>query len=205
MDLFYGFLLGVAGSLVVWWAINRYLSPRILISNALTVVPTSVHSWGNPQRFKVMNSGRWRGLAEVRAVARLRIKGLDLATNVYPNSRLTFDVALSSIDSCVDFIGPREGWIFTLDPQQLESPYVVFLPDSIRKSIDCHECSIRDLLTLGSQAELEVFVSATDAYSGTRRTQAKTYRLGDVVDGYFVLGSLDVIESDGDDVPPTGH
>lgn len=193
MEVGIGFVLGIVSSLLTWWAVARYLGPRMVLSEKITVVPTTVHLLGRPQRFKVMNTGRWRGLAEVRAVARLRVRGLQRAKSIYPDSRLTFDIALSSIDSCVDYIAPRQGWIFTLDPREIVSPYVVFLPEGTRSAVEEGRCSLRDLLALGSTSELEVFVSATDAYSGVRRTTAKTYRASDVVDGYFALDSLTVV------------
>jgi hypothetical protein len=191
MSLAIGFVLGMINSLVSWWAVARYLGPKMAISSCITIVPTNIHSRGQLQRFKVMNRRRWRGLAEVRAVARLRIQGLPAAQLVYPNSRLGFEISLSSIDSCVDFIGPRESWIFTLDPRKITSPYVVFLPKSVRRSVESHTCTISDLLELGTSAELEVFVSATDAYSGSRRTIAKKYDITDVIEGYFKIGSLE--------------
>ncbi|HEV2754412.1 MAG TPA: hypothetical protein VG318_01370 [Actinomycetota bacterium] len=205
MDLVIGFILGILGSLLSWWAIARYLGPKVVISKSITVVPTDLHAWGRPQRFKVLNKRR-RGISEVRAVARLRIKGLEAASLIYPNSRLAFEISLSSVDNCVDYIRGRDGWIFTLDPQQITSPYTVFLPTSIKEALAARTASMRDFLTLGDRAELEVFVSATDGYSGTRRTFSHTYLIDDIVQGYFSVESLEVVEANSDDPPPRkGH
>jgi hypothetical protein len=203
-SLVIGSLLGVVSSIVAWWAVARRLGPSFALSSSITVVPTDLHAHGRPQRFKVVNRRR-RGLSEVRAVARLRIRGLPSALDIYPNSRLAFDLALSSIDDLVDYIPGHGGWIFTFDPFKITSPYVVFLPTEIQGLVAHGDVRLVDFLSLGTSAEIEVFVSATDAYSGSRRTIATSYTLKDVTEGYFRMGGLDVVAATDGKPPENGH
>ena len=55
MSLAIGFVLGMINSLISWWAVARYLGPKMAISSCITIVPTNIHSRGQPQRFKFIS------------------------------------------------------------------------------------------------------------------------------------------------------
>ncbi len=212
MDLanfFLGLAAGIATNLFSWWLLFHGIVPKVRFSEHISKTPyadTGHDKSGYRYRVKFENSGR-RAIIDMEVMARLRMKGLDPHKGLWH----TFLVPLSP-DGNIYFRIPRLmpiGAIFRFGAKRKvhsarpinrfhvnaavehldRPPY----PREIRKKAKQGTLLLEDLLSLGSEATLEVETFGYDEFSGTRKLfVSKQYTLKDIKVGHFEIDGLGI-------------
>jgi len=166
--------------------------PNIQFSNTISKTQTDDHKSGYRYRFKFENSGR-RSIVDLEIIAKLRIKGLKSS---YPNNWQVIYIPLEY--DRIPQLHPvkkeklREAIQFSYDKTNEFSNTIY--PDYIRQKVKDNTLSLEDILSLGTDRTLQVFVFGYDEFSGTRRVfQSKLYKKNDIKVGKFDSRGLEVL------------
>lgn len=213
LNFFLGLAAGIATNLFSWWLLFHGIVPKVRFSQHIgktAYADTGHDKSAYRYRVKFENYGR-RAIIDLEVMARLRIKGLDLK-----NKELwhTFLIPLSP-DGNIYYRIPRLMPIGTADRMKSKirlhaarpinrlyinsavehldrPPY----PKDIRKKAKQGILLLEDLLTLGSDATIEVEAFGYDEFSGTRKLFiSKLYTIEDVIYGNFEKDGLGIISS----------
>ena len=183
MDHVLGFLLGIVGSVLVWWVFAHLLVPRIEFEAMILLRPT--HDTGIPRYMvKVTNTGR-RDLVDVLMIAITSIQTL-LGSDLHrAHCRLAFH-RTGATEHHMPIIRPGKHRLVTLYPSHSEQIcYETSLSESIRQAARDRCLDLPTLLgdgaASGRKITLQIFVFGYDRFSGARKLfESKHYELTDV-------------------------
>lgn len=176
-----GFPFGILASFLAWMIVFRWIVPSICFSEMISMVPPAVYARAikKPRyRIKFMNTGR-RGIVDVEVMTRLRVRCLS-GNQDFAN---TWSMVTLRTDTMREpRIPPGASRTIVLDLEgtpELKSS--LFL-----SAIAGREPSLETLLSLGTDAEIAVWVFGYDDFSGSRKAfVSKKYRLEDIAIGKY--------------------
>lgn len=185
-----GVPFGVAASFVAWYIVFRVIVPKFHFSQEINKVPGLAA--GEPWRYRVkfINLGR-RDAIDVEVYSRLRVRNLSLR----PEYLKTWTIVTLNSDTTHEPKVPRRASrMVVLDLEgttELEKPM-------FKRALDGREPTLENLLSLGKEAELVVWVLAYDEFSGARKGFiSKHYHVNDIREGKFGgPGGLDIVPLD---------
>jgi hypothetical protein len=186
-----GVPFGVAASFIAWWIVFRVLVPRFEFAEHVNEVPGLVEGEPSRYRIKFANVGR-RDAIDVEVFSRLRIRNLSLR----PEYLNTWTIVSLQSDTTREPKVPRTGSrTVVLDlagTVDLASPM-------FERALAGRAPRLENLLSLGKEAELVVWVLAYDEFSGARKGFiSKHYHAQDIREGKYAPGTrLEVIPPDG--------
>jgi len=201
LEFIAGFLMGVLTNIFSWWILSHWVVPRLRFSPAISKTPrqpTQDDKSGYKYRIKFENAGR-RPIIDVELMARLRIKGLG------EHPKTNWQIVYIPLDGSVVYRIPRivpvgRGrhtrhilgfYVNSVDEFRNNPIY----PPEIRYKAQERVLLLEDLLTLGTEADLEVEAFGYDEFSGARKLfLPKRYTVHDIKEGYFDTKGLDVHE-----------
>ncbi len=127
-----------------------------------------------------MNTGR-RGVIDVEVIAQLNVKGL------HHNRPEIWEIAYLHLDgSRFPLLSPQKGRMIFLEAEKTPRFALSAYGDGVRERLAEGACELIDLLSLGSDAWIRVFVFGYDELSGARKMFAsRHYRRENVLDGTF--------------------
>lgn len=177
-----GFPFGILASFIAWMIVFRWIVPSICFSELISKVPPAVYAReiNTPRyRIKFMNTGR-RGIVDVEVMTRLRVRCLS-GNQVFAN---TWSMVTLRTDTMREpRIPPGASRTVVLD---LEGT------PELKSSLFLSAIAGRDpllletLLSLGTDAEIAVWVFGYDDFSGSRKAfVSKKYRLEDIAIGKY--------------------
>ncbi len=179
--LILGIPLGIASSLVAWWILFHTLVPRVTFSPFISKTPIDDCPSGYRYRIKFLNIGR-RDMIDTEVLARLRIKGI---RKEYPTNWTNVPIPVGS--GRWPIVRPKRrkrGWgtgnIFRLRIDEI-NPGKAALPREIKKRIEDKSILLEELLSLGSETQVNINIFCYDRFSGSRKVfESKGYRLEDI-------------------------
>jgi len=195
---FVGLVIGILGSIIVWWIFSHILVPKIRFENFISKVKTNETKSGIKYRLAFRNNGR-RAIIDVEIIVRLSIP---LINSAFPDNLSIFSIPLGysrlpkmeSKKSC-------RRHITRLDVHQIEeliNPHIAntishsfeTIPD-ISKDLKIRGIDAKDfegnpnllehLMRLGNGATLQVFIFGYDEFSGARKLFGpKVYKVTEI-------------------------
>lgn len=197
ISILIGLLTGILTALIAWWILFHCIIPRIHFSSSISKTPTQDDKSGYRYRFKLENAGR-RSIIDVELMARLRIKGL-LAD--YPNNWEVINIPLGAngrrykIPRILPIRRRRVRYIMRLYVNRVDEFREPIYPEHIRRKAEKQSLLLEDILSLGSQATLQIHAFGYDEFSGARKLFiSKFYTIHDIKEGPFEEKGLDVQE-----------
>ena len=178
LSTFVGVPFGIAASFVAWFIVFRFLVPKFKFSDQISKIPGASPDDAAGYRVKFKNVGR-RNTIDVEVHSRLRVRNLSHRAEF---SKTWTIVTLSSDtthEPCIPKEATRSVVLWLDATQELSSPkFLAALQGSAP--------TLENLLSLGEEAELVVWVLAFDEFSGARKAFiSKHYRLSDICEGKF--------------------
>lgn len=176
-----GLPFGVLASFLAWMIVFRWIVPSISFSEVISKVPPVIHAKAvkKPRyRIKFINAGR-RGIVDVEVMTRLRIRCLS-GSQDFAN---TWSMVTIRTDTMREpRIPPGASRTVVLDLEGTPE----FGSSLFLGAIAGRELTLETLLSLGTDAEIAVWVFGYDDFSGSRKAfVSKKYRLGDIAIGKF--------------------
>lgn len=185
-----GVPFGVAASFAAWYIVFRGFVPKFTFSGQLNKVPGLAP--GEPPRYRVkfINVGR-RDAIDVDVYSRLRVRNLSHR----PEYLDTWTIVTLSSDTTHEPKVPKGGSrmvVLGLDET------AELATSKFQRALDGRVPTLENLLSLGKEAEIVVWVLAYDEFSGARKGFiSKHYSLDDIREGQFGGRSgLDIIPLD---------
>lgn len=178
-------LLGVLSSLVSWWLLFYVLSPKVAFPEGILKImhqPTAEDAAEWKYRIKIANVRR-RNIVDVELIARLTILG---RLPRLPNNSTIVYIPVGGYHGRVPRLTNKQGSLFSLEVAELDRLPGLEWPEDIMAKFRSRSLTVEDLLSLGTGANLQLFVSGYDAWSGTRRMfESKPYTSSDIKRGRF--------------------
>ena len=173
--------IGAFSSLIAWWVLNHWIKPKIKFSNDISKLTENDKAF---YRFKFENNGR-RRILDSLIVAKLRIKGLK-----YPNNweiiHLPLDNDCIPIIKSIKKTGKKLRVVPRLELGLIDTKYFRYLSIDIQDKIQNDTIKLEELMKLGHDAELVLFVTGYDEISGARKTfESIPYKIRNVKSGRF--------------------
>ena len=180
--------IGAISSLIAWWILNYCIKPEIRFSEDISKINENSKAF---YRFKFENCGK-RNIFDSELVAKLRIKGLKYSTNwevIYlplDNNRIPVIKSINKSDKKLREV-PR------IELGLIDSKHFRFLSKSIKMKILDDSITLEELMKLGNDSELILYVTGFDEISGARKTfESKAYKISDIKEGKFNNYGLNV-------------
>jgi len=181
--------IGALSSLIAWWILNYCITPKIKFSDNISQIEEGSHKI---YRFKFENNG-CRKIFDAEIIAKLRIKGLKHST-LWEVMNLPLDNDHIPIISSIKKKKRKFREVPRLELQLIEQKYFRFLPEKIKEKINDDSITLEDLMNLGTDSELILYVTGFDEISGARKTfVSKPYKINDIKNGLFDNHGLNVI------------
>lgn len=193
-------LTGVVSSYIVWYLTFKILVPKIHFSNKISRVSTTENNSKYKYRFKFENCGH-RDIIDLEIIVKLRIKGLSVN---FPENWHVIYLPTSTLDyKNVAIVRPisKKGLRVVLEIKTYESDYFkdMIFPSDIRTLAETKSLTLEDVMNLGKDSELQIFIFGTDEFSGSKKFfESKIYKYStspeycDIIEGKFERGSLNV-------------
>jgi hypothetical protein len=172
-------VLGLATSLVAWWLVARYLTPRLAISEISRVAdPKGEGGWR--YHVKVVNRTR-HPVAELSIDVVLVLPGLN---REIPDVEFRYRIPIGA-GSLYPVLDAKECVLVGLRVNDVEGPALEWLPSDVRNRLALRAVALEELLSLSPDASLRVAVRAAHHFSGYKRTYSLQYHGENIKDGVF--------------------
>ncbi|MCH9672484.1 MAG: hypothetical protein K0U93_13670 [Gammaproteobacteria bacterium] len=176
--LLVGIPVGIAASFLAWYLLFHWFTPSIVFSAQLSKQPDSAAS-GFSYRIKVRNTGT-RTAIDLLYVVRWRVKGLGDRIENWN----VVDLATSSDQS--PFVEGQHHKIIRISPEDTARFPDPLFGANINHRARSKTLLLEDLFSTGTHSQIQAYVFACDAFSGTRRLfKSKWYGLDDIVEADF--------------------
>lgn len=179
-----GFLLGILGSLMVWWAFAHLLVPRIAFEERIVARPGRAPGAPARHMIKVSNTGG-RDLIDVSFSAIVSIQTDAASPLRWAHCRIAFHKS-GEIDHQIPVIPARRNRLLTLYPGHSEQiAHEACFSDAVRTGAADHSLDLATLLrdgeTRGRRVKIQIYMFAFDRFSGARKLfQSKEYEAPDL-------------------------
>lgn len=176
-----GIPFGVLASFLAWMIVFRWIVPSISFSEVISKVPpvTYAKAIKDPRyRIKFLNIGR-RGIVDVEVMTRLRVRCLS-GNQDFANTWCMVTLKTDTMREPRIPPGASRSVVLDLEgtPELGSSLFV--------SAIAGRELTLETLLSLGTDAEIAIWVFGYDDFSGSRKAfVSKKYRLEDIAVGKF--------------------
>jgi hypothetical protein len=194
-----GFVLGLLASLIGWWAIALWLTPRLEVSR-LNRIPQDValHPCGYRYRIKLVNRSRHYAVGDLTLHARLVIRGLD-ENRPEVQTSISLPVGTDTpfpVLTRRDKKEPPEDWerVYTFDYFHMEGNALRRLPQPIKDALRQRTITLHELLEIYPGSFVRFAVAGTHGRSGFRRTYAGKFYRDTITEGEFTTGSIELAE-----------
>lgn len=181
ISIFISIPIGAFSSLIAWWVLNYWIKPKINFSNDISRLDVDNKSF---YRFKFENSGT-RRILDSEITAKLRIRGLKFSKNwevIYlplDNDRIPVIHSIKKYYKKIREV-PR------IELSFIDLKYYRFLPERIIDKIQKDTITLEELMNLGIDSELILYITGFDEISGARKTfESKPYKVSDIKKGPF--------------------
>lgn len=173
-----GIPLGVLASFVAWWIITRLVVPKVEFSPDISRTRYNGNLSGLNYRIKFKNCGR-RDIIDVQVSVLVRVKGLSKKT---PKMIEIASLALES--DRVPVIRAKGNRIIQLRPERTERFSKPIYGQEIYNKLRLGNLTLDDVLALGTEATVTVFVFGYDSWSGARKMyESSPYRAANIKQG----------------------
>jgi hypothetical protein len=192
----FGVATGLSTSFISWWVLFHAIVPKIQFSNAISKRKSKDHA-GHDYRVKILNSGQ-RSIVGVECTARLIIdwegrknwKAYYIPMN--PSGERKTELPKITKN------GNRVLLLYVSLIQSIRKSGMV--PNHVKLAAEEGTLELEEILALGSNAKIKIYVSGYDEFSGARKVfESRFYSCIDIVYGRF--GELEVIPA----VPPPNY
>ena len=179
-----GFLLGIIGSILVWWVFAHALVPRIRFEDRIVVRPGRAPGARPRHMIKVSNVGR-RDLIDVTFSAIVSIQTEAGSERRWASCRIAFHKT-GEIQHQVPVIPGRHNRLLTLYPGHSDQiPHEACFSEAVRAAAADHTLDLdrllRDGASRGLRVKLRISMFAFDRFSGARKLfQSKEYEAADL-------------------------
>lgn len=186
-DMLIGLLGGFGLSFSLWWLLNHYLVPNIAFAEELSRRPINYDGQPYRHQFAFKNIGK-RAVINVRLKARLRIIDPKKRGSTIKNY---YDIHLSNNE--LFQLKPGTMRFMSVNFHESKSLDARILDREINKKRKDMKLTLDDVFDVYPDASLFIELIATDIYSSaTKVFESKSYCKGDVRNGIFRKGCLDV-------------
>lgn len=190
-----GLILGLLTSVVSWWVIALWLTPRLKVSS-VNRIPQNKEQYpsGYRYRIKIMNRSRLFAVGDLNLQARLVLRGLDkerpeVQTSIYlpVGAETQFPVLTRRCKK-----HPPEDWerVYTFDIFHMRGNALNRLPEIANAKLGDRTITLHELLEVRPECFVRFAVVGTHARSGFRRTFSRKFVKGDITEGEFRTGSI---------------
>lgn len=184
------FLLGIVTSFIAWLLVFHFFVPKVNFSEKISKQVDSNSNF--KYRIKIENAGA-RSIYELNIYVKISIRGLNIERK--RNLEVTFLPV--SFEGVIPIIEPvkktRRRNLIKIDPNKTEEFERDIYPYKVRNKVKNKQLLLEDLLSLGSEAWLELYIIGNDQFSGSRKViTSKKYFKQDIVDKPFDKNSLEI-------------
>jgi hypothetical protein len=187
-----GFLLGLLSSFLFWLFTNRWLVPKIRWSPQISCIEDAELQGVTKCRVKIMNVGR-RAAVDFSATCLLRVPN----AGTYGNTKM---IQLRTLDVPLPYLAPGRSRVMSIKTTGLDPVLTSLMSKKVAVLLNANPpTSLRELLTLIPEAEIEIHLTAYDEVSGTRRNfrPKQPYTLDQITDLPFASDSVEVHSGSG--------
>jgi hypothetical protein len=163
-----GLLIGILGSLIAWWILFRLISPKLIFSERISRAKADDEPGDLAYRVRFENSGR-RAIIDLSIKAILRIRGLN---PLRPSNWETTYLPVS-FEGDFPYVFPnREKGnrrIIRIRVKKKNEFERTVYPTEIREKARDRSLTLDDLLSIGTQATVQLIALGSDSFSGARK------------------------------------
>ena len=183
-----GFFLGLSASLITWWFLTHYLTPKIEFGSFVSKAPYGPNKEFNGNRVKIRNA-RQRPIHDVRIYAMVTVYG---AVPGKPKNTLSFRIALNLLGEeeyvtpVLKVTGNRVLRLMFEKTRSIDASS--YIPIAIKDAMRTGNGDLVDLLKITDSPKnhLKLYVSGSDSLSGSRKVfQSQAYYYSSVMKGTF--------------------
>ena len=180
--------LGAFSSIIAWWILNFWIKPDIKFSEDISM---TYYDSIPIYRFKFENS-TLRKIIDISLIAKLRIKGLRFKS--------TWEVIYLPLDNDIipTINSSKRKQNVTREVPRLELGLIEtknfrYLPNEVKEKVENNTLSLEELMNLGSESELILYVTGYDGISGAKKTfESKPYKISNIKNGIFSKTGLNI-------------
>jgi len=163
ISVFVGIPLGAISSILGWWVLFHVLVPDLRFSTIISKIPHNDTGAGHRYRIRIKNTGK-RAAIDLEIVARLQIQGVhDKTPNIWKQ------VNLEIAGKKIPFIGKEATRVIRLLPEKTDEFQNEFYPKEIKQKASERSLTLEDVMSIGNDAFLQIYVFAFDEFSGSRK------------------------------------
>lgn len=187
-----GFVVGILSSVLVWWVTAHVITPKIKFSKNISAIDAP-EEWGREAyRVKFENSG-WRKIIDLSLAAVVRVPGLNPGL---PDNVETTYLPLSLQGRFPNVLPRRrkgEQHLIRIRVAKKDEFSRSVYPPLIILKAEHETLTLEDVLSIGSNATVQIVASGYDGFSGARKIiLSQHYRREDIVPRRFQKDSLEV-------------
>jgi hypothetical protein len=178
METIIGFILGIIASFLVWYLVYHIIVPKIEFFPNIYKQRSNENHSGFRYVAKIKNVGK-RDIIDVEIFIKLRIKGLYHKQSLWKGIYIPVDdERIPKIKSQKD---DTKRTAVQMCLSKIKAISTKSFPDEVKEKLNNETLLLEDLLRLGNERELQIFVFGYDPYSGSRKMfESKVYGMNDI-------------------------
>ena len=173
---FLGIIFGVFSSLLAWYILYHLIIPKIVFASGISKVQSKISSNGYTYKVKLLNTGK-RDVIDIDIYVKYKVKGLTNKKNIWNT------VELEKRFDKLTYFAKGENRILPIFPEKTKRFAEPIFPIEIATKFRNEELMLDDILSLGSDSFIRVYLFGYDKFSGSRRLfLSKKYYLKDLLE-----------------------
>ncbi|MBM3237029.1 hypothetical protein FJZ31_12125 [Candidatus Poribacteria bacterium] len=179
IEITLGFILGIIASFFAWLIVSRFIIPSLIFFPNIYKEISDENPSGYRYLIRFKNKGS-RNIIDLELIAKLRIKGL------YEHKKSAWKAIYIPIDdNRIPTIGIQKKYkrtVVQLCISKITDEAKASLPENLQIKVETGKITLEELLNLGVETNLQLFIFGYDSFSGSRKLfESKLFTVNDII------------------------